>query len=326
MENGRETMANEFVFMKYLLFLIMGIPLLLAAQTPCENGYAGIYPCNNVDLLSHVSPSVYGGGSTNEVWGWTDPQDASEYALLGASTGTIFFDITDPVHPLYVGKMLTATVNSSWRTLRVYDHYLFVGSEASNHGLQVFDLHRLRNVVNPPQVFAENAHYSGFGRCHSLTIEEETGYLFACGTNTFSGGLHIVNIQDPLHPVLAGAYSLDGYTHEAQAMVYNGPDPDYTGHIIVFCYNGNNPANLTIVDATDPTDATTISITFYPNSAYCHQGWSILYTSWVPLILRITFILLALPLSLIPPANAIASTTLTFWFVRDTTVPVLPTP
>lgn len=254
-------------------FLFCLSQLTVFSQTLCENGYAGAYPCENVDLLAHVSPAAFGGGTTNEVWGWTDLQDGKEYVLLGKSTGVGFFDISDPVNPIYLGHLPTHSTNSLWRTLRTYNDYLFVGSEATGHGLQVFDLHRLRNVVNPPVNFTEDAHYAGFGRCHTLVIEEETGYLYACGTNTFSGGLHIVNIQNPLAPVVAGGYDDDGYTHEAQVMVYNGPDPDYIGHTIVFCYNGNSPANLTIVDATNPLDATTVSITFYPNSAYCHQGW-----------------------------------------------------
>jgi len=253
--------------------LLIFIPAVSFSQTLCENGYAGNYPCENVDLLAHVAPSAFGGGTTNEVWGWTDAMDGKEYVLLGKSTGVGFFDISDPVNPIYLGQLPTHTNNSLWRTLRTYNDYLFVGSEATGHGLQVFDLHRLRNVVNPPVNFTEDAHYSGFGRCHTLVIEEETGFLYACGTNTFAGGLHIVNIQNPLAPVIAGGYDDDGYTHEAQVMVYNGPDADYVGRTIAFCYNGNNPANLTIVDVTNPLDATTVSITFYPNSAYCHQGW-----------------------------------------------------
>jgi choice-of-anchor B domain-containing protein len=258
----------------FLSFVVAGVlSVSVHSQTLCENGFAGEYACENVDLLAHLPPSAFGGGTTNEVWGWTDPEDGTEYVLLGKSTGVGFFDISNPLEPIYIGHLPTQTSNSLWRTLRTYQHYLFVGSEANNHGLQVFDLHRLRNVTNPPVNFTVDAHYNGFGRCHTLVIEEETGYLFACGTNTFSGGLHIVNIQNPLAPVIAGGYDSDGYTHEAQVMVYNGPDPDYQGRTIVFCYNGNNPANLTIVDATNPMDATTVSITFYPNSAYCHQGW-----------------------------------------------------
>lgn len=249
------------------------LSLYCAAQTPCVNGMAGGYPCNNVDLIHFVPLSAFGGGSVNEVWGWTDPLDGKEYALVGKSNGVAFFRIDNPTNPLYLGRLPPHNTNSFWRTLRTYQNYLFVSSEATGHGLQVFDLTRLRNVANPPALFTEDAWYNGFGRAHTLVIEEQTGMLFACGTNTFSGGLHIVNITNPLSPVIAGGYSEDGYTHEAQVVVYDGPDADYTGRTIVFCYNGNNPATLTIVDATDPQDVTTVSITPYPQSRYCHQGW-----------------------------------------------------
>ena len=258
-----------------ILFVLAAFSLNIKAQTPCDEGLASGYACENIDLWSHVPPTVFGTASTttNEVWGWTDPLDGKEYVLLGASNGIAFFDISNPLEPFYLGRLPSHTSNSLWRTFRTFNNYIFVGSEASAHGLQVFDLTRLRNVANPPEIFTEDAHYAGFGKCHTLVIHEETGMLYACGTNTFSGGLHILNINNPLTPFLAGSYDLDGYTHEAQVMTYNGPYADYQGDVIVFCYNGNNPASLTIVNATDPGDVTTISITGYPGSAYCHQGW-----------------------------------------------------
>ncbi|MFM1998450.1 MAG: hypothetical protein RL204_397, partial [Bacteroidota bacterium] len=258
-----------------ILAVLAAFSLNIKAQTPCEAGNAAGYACENIDLWSHVPPTVFGTASTttNEVWGWTDPLDGTEYVLLGASNGVAFFDISNPLEPFYLGLLPTHTSNSLWRTLRTFNNYMFVGSEANGHGMQVFDLTRLRNVANPPENFTEDAHYAGFGKCHTLVVHEESGMLYACGTNTFSGGLHIVNVNNPLAPVLAGSYDLDGYTHEAQVMTYNGPDADYQGDVIVFCYNGNNPANLTIVNATDPSDVTTVSITGYDGSAYCHQGW-----------------------------------------------------
>ena len=190
--------------MRLVILLLFLFPASFMAQTLCEDGYAGEYPCQNVDLLAHVAPETIGGASTNEVWGWTDPLDGTEYALLGMSTGVGFFDLSTPTQPIYLGRLPSHTSNSLWRTLRTYQNYLFVGSEASGHGLQVFDLTLLRNVINPPLVFAETAHYNQFGKCHSLVIDENSGYLFACGTNTYSGGLHVVNIQNPLAPVIAG--------------------------------------------------------------------------------------------------------------------------
>jgi len=253
-----------------IVFFLVGN---IAGAQKCEDGFVGPYPCNHVDLLAHIATEQLGGASTNEVWGWTDPLDGKEYVLLGMSTGVRFYDIEDPQSPIWLGTLPKHTTNSLWRTLRVANNYLFVGSEASNHGMQIFDLTRLRDIFNPPQNFTEDAHYSGFGKCHTLEVNAETGYVYACGTNTYSGGLHIVNIQDPLNPVIAGGYDVDGYTHEVQVVVYQGPDPDYIGRTVAFCYNGNNPASLTLVDVTDPSDATTISITNYPNGYYCHQGW-----------------------------------------------------
>lgn len=255
------------------LFIVFFLWSGILYSQKCENGFVGSYPCNQVDLLAHIPTEQLGGASTNEIWGWTDPLDGKEYVILGLSTGVRFFSIENPSNPLWLGSLPTHTVNSMWRTFRVANNFLFVGSEASNHGMQIFDLTRLRNVTNPPQVFSEDAHYAGFGKCHTLEVNAATGYVYACGTNTYAGGLHIVNVQDPLNPVIAGGYDVDGYTHESQVVVYEGPDPDYIGRTVAFCYNGNNPASLTLVDVTDPSDATTISITNYPQGYYCHQGW-----------------------------------------------------
>jgi choice-of-anchor B domain-containing protein len=260
--------------MKRILLFVSAVLSMSAAwsQTECVDGFAGVYPCQHVDLMYFMEPSEFGGGTTNEVWGWTDPLDGKEYVLLGKSNGVGFIDIEDPTNPIYLGTLPTHTNNSIWRTLRVYNNYMFVGSEANGHGMQVFDLTRLRNVINPPQIFTEDAHYAGFGKCHTLVIDEDNGFVYAVGTNTFSGGLHVVNIQNPLAPVIAGGFSSDGYTHEAIVTTYSGPDADYTGKTVVYCFNGTGASNFTIVDATDKTDIQMISTTPYPSLGYCHQG------------------------------------------------------
>ena len=118
--------------------------------TPCVDGFAGIYPCDQVDFMSHLTPGEVGGGEMNDIWGWTDPLDGKEYALLGRTTGTAFIDITDPNNPVYLGNLPTHTVSSLWRDIKVYADHAFIVSEASGHGMQVFDLTQLRNVPNPP--------------------------------------------------------------------------------------------------------------------------------------------------------------------------------
>lgn len=255
---------------KILLLSTLFISAFSIAQTPCINGMAGNFPCNGMDLLSHLSLNDLDADAGNDSWGWTDPQGGKEYAIMGLDNGAAFVDITDPVNPIYLGKLPTHTESSIWRDIKVYNNYAFIVSEANGHGMQVFDLTRLRNVANPPATFTEDAHYDGFGHCHNLVINEETGYAFGVGTSTFGGGPHFVNIQDPLNPVGAGGFSDDNYCHDAQVVIYDGPDADYTGKEILF---GSNESILSIVDVTDKANPVGISNGFYSNTAYTHQAW-----------------------------------------------------
>ena len=150
------------------------------------------------------------------------------------------------------------------------DH-LFVVSEAGGHGMQVLDLTQLEALPDDQvTVLEETAWYTGFGNSHTVSINTETGYAYALGTNTFGGSLHIIDISNPANPVLAGSFEGD-YSHDAQPVVYHGPDVDYAGHELVFCYNGYS--GFAIVDAQDKQDVQLISEYVYPELGYTHQGW-----------------------------------------------------
>ena len=73
-----------------------------------------------------------------------------------------------------------------------------------------------------------------------------------------------------MNPTLIGSFAEDGYSHDAQIVNYIGPDPQYAGKEIAFCFNENT---VTIVDVTDAGDPTLLSATGYSTSAYTHQGW-----------------------------------------------------
>ena len=280
-------LLNEFLFtifefpnlkynlmnFKYTLLFLTFFPLLTEAQTICNSGNAGGYPCSNIDFYSRLSISQLGGTSSaevNDIWGWTDPLDNKEYAIIGLTSHTAFVDITNPTAPIYLGKLPTATINSIWRDIKVYANFAFIVSEASGHGMQVFDLTRLRSVVSPPLTFTTDAYYTGFGRAHNIAINEETGFAYIIGSTTFSGGPHFVNIQNPLAPVAAGGYAAEGYTHDAQIVNYSGMDVTHLGKEIFF---GANEDKVVIVDVTDKTNPILLSTFTYANTAYTHQGW-----------------------------------------------------
>jgi choice-of-anchor B domain-containing protein len=239
-------------------------------DTACTDGMAGPYPCNDIDLMAFLPHADIGGGTGNDVWGWTDPLTGREYALIGRSSGTAFVDISTPSRPVYLGDLPTKTAPSAWRGIKVFSDHAFIVSEALNHGMQVFDLKQLRDVTTPPVTFTETAHYAGFGSTHTLAINSRTGFAYAAGTRTCEGGLHAVDVRTPTLPRSAGCFSLDGYTHETQCVIYEGPDTFYRGREM--CFNSNEDT-LTIVDATDKLEQVQLSRTGYGGSVYTHQGW-----------------------------------------------------
>lgn len=245
--------------------------LAAAAVNTCTGGFADIYPCSNVDLMAFLPLGDIGGGEGNDIWGWTDPLNGNEYAIMGRTNGTSFVDITDPANPVYLGNLpMHSRFSSSWRDVKVYNNHAYVVSEANRSGMQVFDLTQLRNVASPPVTFSETAYYNGFRTAHNIAINEDSGYAYAVGTNDCNGGLHMVNIQNPTNPTSAGCYSADGYTHDAQCVIYNGPDGAYQGNEICFNYNEDT---LTIVDVTNKNNPVMLSRTGYVGSEYTHQGW-----------------------------------------------------
>jgi choice-of-anchor B domain-containing protein len=244
---------------------------LIEPMAKCINGFAGEYPCNDYDLLAHIPLADLNlSEAGNDCWGWTDPLTNNEYALMGSNKTLTFIDITDPVTPKIMGYLDTQTVSSSWRDVKVFNNFAFIVSEAANHGMQIFDLTRLRDVVNAPETFSNDAFYSGFGKAHNIVINEDSGFAYAVGTGTFSGGPHFVDINDPQNPVAAGGFSGGGYSHDAQAVTYQGPDTDYTGKEILI---GSNANQIVIVDVTDKSAPITISTITYQNIGYTHQGW-----------------------------------------------------
>ncbi len=239
----------------------------------CSDGFAGPFPCRGVALESFLPLSSIGGGEGNDIWGWTDPQTGREYALMGKTTGTAFIDIATPDRPVYLLGDLPSHQQDRqfavWRDIKVYADHAFVVADKAGHGMQVFDLTRLRGVTEPRR-WTEDAHYARFGNSHNIAINEETGFAHAVGTDTCAGGLHMIDIRSPKSPVFAGCVSDDGYTHDTQCVIYRGPDGRFTGREVCF---SSNEDTVTIVDVTDKRRPVTLSRTPYEGAQYTHQGW-----------------------------------------------------
>ena len=87
----------------------------------------------------------------------------------------------------------------------------------------------------------------------------------------------MIDIRDPKNPEFAGCFSHEGTgrngtgnTHDAQCVIYRGPDGEHNGKEICL---GSNETALSIADVTDKSNPTAISRATYPAIAYTHQGW-----------------------------------------------------
>ena len=167
-------------------------------DAPCVDGLsAGVFACEGIDLAGHVSMVEMRLGrqdipaGVNDIWGWTDPETNNDYAILGTTEGTVFVDITVPTAPRPLGMLPTASTAgfSDWRDIKVYEDHAFIVSEHDNHGVQVFDLTRLRDHSGKRghfETYDMDAHYTGMGSSHNIAINEDTGFAYALGSGAFS--------------------------------------------------------------------------------------------------------------------------------------------
>jgi choice-of-anchor B domain-containing protein len=183
--------------------------------------------------------------------------------------------------------------NALWKEVRGYKSYMLIGSELRGHGVQIFDMRKLLEVApeNMPVRYDAVADLAGrfmdlpTGQAHNVVINEESNFAVAVGARPLSGpcrsGLIMFDLEDLSTTKTLGCNGDDGYVHDAQCVVYRGPDEQYVGRDI--CY-GFNEDTLTIYDVTDKANSTIVSITSYEGAAYTHQGW-LLDPNWQQFLL-----------------------------------------
>jgi choice-of-anchor B domain-containing protein len=203
---------------------------------------------SNVILRANVdSYSAY-----NDVWGYTDPNNGNEYALLGTTTGLSVVNIVNRNAPYETGFFPGA--NSTWRDIKTFGSYAYVTNESSG-GIAIIDL---SDPENP--VAAGTYTGGGFSRAHNLYIDTATGLLYSAGANLGVGGTRILDLSNPTAPAEIGNWE-GAYFHDV--MVQNGR---LYGSAI-------NNATLYVLDVTNPASIATLgTVGGYPN-AFTHNAW-----------------------------------------------------
>jgi choice-of-anchor B domain-containing protein len=280
----------KFMIFRITFFVFLS-SFFVHAQTLCKNGMAGQYACENVDLLGKLSNAQLGvkaaNGTLAVIWGWTDPQTQKEYAIVGHWEGTSFVDVSNPKQPNFLGVLpIPALANpAGWREIKTVGDYAYiVGDNAGPHGLQVFDLKRLRYIQNNPQTFTPDFHYTAFGSAHNIAANESSKTIYVTGINSWGslygycgGGLYVMSVENPLAPTFLSCYQhpnvgrVDtGYAHDVLCVDYQGQDVDWKGKEICV---GFNETHVTFADASNKAALVPISKVTYPYAGYIHQGW-----------------------------------------------------
>ena len=210
----------------------------------------------NVDLLANIRPASSSRTDYSDIWGYRNPANGKEYALLLSEDGTHIIDCSDPRNPVQRGLIRTERSGSSniWRDCKTYGPYAYVVSEAYG-GIQIIDL---TDPDNPTRV--KHWGSSMWSNTHNVALDEATGLLYCMGTNS---GTHVIDVKtDPVNP--NRIYRLSSpYMHDGSVR---------NGYAYMADQNGNK---LRIYDVTQlPNSMPELSEIRMPGSQIAHATWS----------------------------------------------------
>ncbi len=137
-----------------------------------------------------------------DVWGYAPP-GGREYAMQTWTHGMSVLDVTDPGRILEVAFIPAYRTN--WKTVKVYKHYAYLGTDNGGTGLQIVDLSGLPNFVHELPAYTG----AGFTSTHNIWIDTTRALLYATGTN--GQGFRILSLADPEKPVQLYTQNLESH-------------------------------------------------------------------------------------------------------------------
>ncbi len=266
--------------------------------TPCVNGAAGAFACNNVDLLAHIAErTVDARGS--DIWGFMDLNTHREYAIVGYSIGTAVYDISDPENPREVG--FVDGQRTTWRDIKVHQFWntadnrwnalAYVTADNASDGLFIIDLSELPQRVSRIDYTSDigathNVYLTGTDFSTGLALSGSVPTLILAGPDRSDGRFRSYDLSNPASPAFIAAPQTPAgqpendrlYMHDAASMAVTDSRKDSQ------CVNAGaaahcdvlfdfNESSIDIWDVSIPSDPVRLSRTAYDNAGYVHSGW-----------------------------------------------------
>lgn len=223
----------------------------------------------NITLLDKWSDETLVTNSSlvryNDCWGFT--RNGKEYAILGSTEGTHFFELTNDYQIKACG-FIEGKFNSSMvvhRDFKVFGNYAYSVCDEGSSSLQIIDLSYLPDSV----VKVADIQNADFGKTHNIFIDTTNALLYACSVTPIVGGIplskipmRVFSLSDPVNPIF----------------IWEGPSDIPEVHDI---YVRDNIGilncgfdGLRVYDFTNPSSPNYLSnLTIYQDQGYNHQGW-----------------------------------------------------
>lgn len=243
-------------FLLISLILVLNIPQALQAQDSLN--MTKVYHWHDTTIpKAVVVRNIY-----NEIWGWYDSTKQREYAILGSSLGTHFFDVTDPSNTKLVDFVAGRDDHMIHRDYKNKGKYLFAVADEFKESLMVMDMSTLPDSVT---VVYDRALF--FNKSHNLWVDGDR--LYACiprfDQQPLINGLGMYDISNPEIPTIIKEY-------ESAVFPWGNVHDLYVRNDTAFL--NSETRGLFIVDFTDPEKPEVLAnFTNYPYMGYNHSGW-----------------------------------------------------
>ncbi len=171
----------------------------------------------NTTLLSNVRFT----DNCANVWGYVDSM-GREYAIIGRTTGTSVYDVTDGSKPVLLVHIPGA--QGQWREIKSYKNRVYAVADQGQDGLLIIDMSAAPMGIQwkfwKPMIEVSdeilNIHKKDFiNRAHTLFIDEK-GYCYISGSNLHPGVV-ILDLNPSLDfPAFVGILN-SNYSHDTYA-------------------------------------------------------------------------------------------------------------
>ncbi len=227
------------------------------------------YDHQNVEIVGNwfdptQVPELGYGVKYNSVWGWKNPKNNVEYAILGQGKGTAIIDLSNPTAPTRAAFVPGRRDKCIWREYKTYKNYLYaISDDASPNSFQIIDLSYLPDSVHVV--------YDGtdlFEKGHTIFIDDDKMYIGYVKGSTIPNGvssMSVYSLANPEKPTLLRSLNQDAssISQVHDMLVRNDTVYASCGNQGLFIYYYDEIANKF-----NPINA----LTSYPSQGYNHSS------------------------------------------------------